>query len=361
MDYILLENYLTNFTARLKSNPQKAAEDRELRAKEIAYYQSYTKNKIERMTPDDFYNYFGQLWAMKIWGNKKFMIDKIVNENGIDNLRQSLAQLIYGTEDIAYRWDQFRDKIKWIGPAMMSEILCKTHPHDYMLWNRRAYIGLKQLGVENLPRYSKPLNGKDYKYLCSVAKNISKEFKKFNIEDDSFLSVNYFIWDELQITGPLDKAVRSDDNNEPKQSDSEENQKFIHNDIRDKIAQIGLWLGFSTSTEVKIADGSKVDAIWEATIGNMGRVIYVFEVQTKGSKDSLIVNLLKSLNNPAVQGVVAVSDRAQLETIKKHAKDVKDLRDKLKFWDYEEILKIHESLEFVNESINNLGLVPQGF
>ncbi|MGE5445895.1 MAG: hypothetical protein ACM3SR_15100 [Ignavibacteriales bacterium] len=93
----------------------------------------------------------------------------------------------------------------------------------------------------------------------------------------------------------------------------------------------------------------------------MGRVIYIFEVQTKGSIDSLIVNLLKSLKNPAVQGVVAVSDRGQLDKIKSHAQDVKELRDKLKYWDYEEILKVHESLELVNASINNLGLVPQSF
>lgn len=39
------------------------------------------------------------------------------------------------------------------------------------------------------------------------------------------------------------------------------------------------------------------------------RVIYVFEVQTKDSFDNLIVNLLKSLNNPAVQAVVVVFDK----------------------------------------------------
>ncbi len=90
-------------------------------------------------------------------------------------------------------------------------------------------------------------------------------------------------------------------------------------------------------------------------------LVYVFEVQTKGSIDSLILNLLKSLNNTAVQGVVAVSDPKQLEKIKNHALDVKELKDKLKYWDYEEVLGVHESLEFVNASINNLGLVPQGF
>lgn len=60
--------------------------------------------------------------------------------------------------------------------------------------------------------------------------------------------------------------------------------------------------------------------------------------------------------------MVAVSDKEQLERInKKHTWDVKDLRDKLKYWDYEEISKLHESLEYVNSTINNLGLVPQGF
>ena len=93
----------------------------------------------------------------------------------------------------------------------------------------------------------------------------------------------------------------------------------------------------------------------------MGRVIYIFEVQTKGNIDSLILNLIRSLNNPAVQGVVAVSDIKQLDIIKKYAKDLKDLRDKLRYWNYEEILKVHESLEFVNENINKLGLVPQSF
>ena len=100
---------------------------------------------------------------------------------------------------------------------------------------------------------------------------------------------------------------------------------------------------------------------WQATIGNMGQMIYVFEVQAKGSTDCLIVNLLKSLNNPAVQGIVAVSDEEQLQKIKKHASGVKELHDKLKYWDYQEILRVHESLEYVNSSINDLGLVPIGF
>ena len=75
----------------------------------------------------------------------------------------------------------------------------------------------------------------------------------------------------------------------------------------------------------------------------------------------LIVNLLKSLNNPAVQGVVAVSDSTQLETIKSYASGVSNLAKSLRYWDYEKVLKVHEQLASVNETINSLGLVPQGF
>jgi len=35
------------------------------------------------------------------------------------------------------------------------------------------------------------------------------------------------------------------------------------------------------------------------------------------------------------------------------------LTQNLKFWDYEEVARIHESLSSVNESINQLGLVPE--
>lgn len=39
---------------------------------------------------------------------------------------------------------------------------------------------------------------------------------------------------------------------------------------------------------------------------------YVFEVQSKGSIDSLILNLKKAQSNAAVQAVVAVADEEQL-------------------------------------------------
>lgn len=41
-----------------------------------------------------------------------------------------------------------------------------------------------------------------------------------------------------------------------------------------------------------------------------------------------------------MQGLVAVSDGGEIETIKVHAADVTGLYGRLKYWDYEEVLRV---------------------
>lgn len=358
----LLKKHIQNFVLNSIEDPKQFDANIRERKDLTNFYRSYKEKQILSITEEDIYEYLSKLWAMLIWGNKHYVVDKIIEDNGLDNFKKNLAQLVWGKQDIVERWDNFRSIIKGMGPAMISEILCKTHPNNFMLWNRRAYVGLNYLEVKNLPRYDYQLTGKLYKYLCDVCKEISQELKNTGLIDTTLLAVDYFIWDQLQVENNLSRIYTKKPEKELKtEFKIADESKFIHDDIRDKLRDIGQWLGFTAKIEKKVSLGSKVDTIWESTIGNMGRIIYVFEVQTRGSIDSLILNLLKSLNNAAVQGVVAVSDREQMEKIKNHALDVKELKDKLKYWDYEEVLKVHESLEFVNASINNLGLVPQGF
>jgi hypothetical protein len=362
MNTELLRKHIEKFVAESRRNPKKFEDDLKERTELSAYYQQFSRDRMLAMTPEDVHEYLSRLWAMLIWGNKRYLVDKIIEDNGLDSFRRSLAALVWGKGDIAGRWDAFRSEVKGMGPAMISEILCKTHPNDCMLWNRRAYVGLNYLQVEGLPRHDYQLTGKVYGRLCDVCQEIAKALKDSSFQDTTLFAVDYLIWHQLQVEDNLSKIYdKKKPSTEKEEHEDVKESRFIHDEIRDKLRDIGKWLGFEAKTEQKVAEGSKVDTIWEATIGNMGRVIYLFEVQTKGSIDSLMMNLLKSLNNPAVQGVVAVSDGEQLETIKRHAHDVKELRDKLKCWDYEEVLRVHEGLAFVNESINRLGLVPRGF
>lgn len=358
----LLKKHIREWRVKLDKDPERAERDKQNRADRVSYYRSQNPGKIRAMTEEDFYAYISKLWAMLIWGNKEYVVDKLIKDNGFNNIKNELAQLVWSKLPIDQRWDRFRSTVKGMGPAMMSEILCLSHPDENMLWNRRAYVGLRYLGIDDLPRYNYQVTGKRYRALCGTSKEIAAEMQKEGIADADLLTLDFFIWDELQVEENLSqihkKAVTTEEEEREEILRPESDKEFLHNEVRDKLEQIGAWLGFKAETEVKVAEGAVVDAVWEVSIGNLGRVIYVFEVQTKGSIDSLIINLLKSLNNPAVQGIVAVSDFAQIERIKREATGVPLLREKLKYWDYKEVLQVHEALESVSESINSLGLVP---
>jgi hypothetical protein len=363
MNRAVLRKHIESYKARANKDPKTFALELEERQERKTFYSSWTSARLSTMTAEEFLLFLAKLWAMRIWGNKEYVADKIIQDNGLEHLREALQRLLWGAEPVDSRWNWFRSSVKGMGPAMISELLCHVHPKECMLWNRRAYVAFRYLEIEDLPRYDYQLTGHRYEALSGHARSIARELENSGFANTDLLTVDYFLWQELQVEENLSKMHAK--KGEPSQTshlpeDSKANE-FLHNDVRDKLADIGRWLGFTSSIEVTVAAGSKVDTIWEATIGNLGRVIYVFEVQTKGSIDSLIINLLKSLNNPAVQSVVAVSDGPQIQKIQSHASAVLGLQGKLKFWNYEEVLQVHESLSAVNERINKLGLVPEPF
>ena len=289
-----LSNY-KKWADRNKAEVEADFNERHAMCKEM---QSYTKERLQNLSEEEFFNLIAPLWAMRMWGNKKYYLDNVIESNGIDLIRKQLVNLFYGKASIESRWDEFREKIKGLGPAIISELLNKFNPNEFILWNKKSLTGFIALGIPKVPKYNSALDGKKY--------------------------------------------------------------AFVHNDVRDRIRDIGSFLGFKAEVEKKVADGAVVDAIWEVSVGNMGRITYVFEVQTSGSIDSLLLNLMKAKNNPSVQGIVAVSDAKQLEKIKKEASSLKAIRDELKFWDYNDVLKVFDSLSNAYESINSLGLVPSG-
>lgn len=362
MNKDLLEKHLDSYGDWRQRNADRYATDMAERAERKAFYQGWTAGHLAEMTADELTEYISGLWAMQIWGNKRYVADKLIENNGLAEVGRGLGELLWGTDPVPGRWDRFRARIKGVGPAMMSELLCYVHPEQCMVWNRRAWVGLNYLGVEGLPKYDYQMDGARYQRLTGAAEAIGREMAKRGHEDDDLLAVDYFIWEELQVEENLSAlGLKTPTGSEDITKADRETSGLIHNEVRDKLSAIGEWLGFAGRTEVKVSAGSVVDATWEATIGNMGRVIYVFEVQAKGGIDSLLMNLLKSLNNPAVQGVVAVSDGPQLEMIQRQAEAVPSLRDKLKYWNYDEVLQVYEKLGSVNEAINALGLVPDGF
>ena len=323
-----------------------------------SYYQSFTKEKLLTMTEENFFEYMSRLWSMVMWGNKRFVVDKLITDNGFDALKKQLAELLYGTTQFEKRWNTFLKSVKGMGPSMISELLTYTNPNEYILFNRTTILCYSYLDVPDMPKYNYQYTGKKFAEICEIAKEISAALKVAGAEDYDLLAVDYFLWDEV-----LPLAEKKEPDNQapvtitPKTaSDS----KSLHDEIKEKLVAIGELLGFESRSEVRITAGAVVDAVWEAKIGNMGKAIYVFEVQSKGSIDSLILNLKKAQSNAAVQAVVAVADEEQLAKIIRESAGVIDEKS-LRTWNSDDVLAVYDSLARAHESINKLALVPESF
>lgn len=356
-----LQSVIDSFINKQKTNTAYYSENLTERKERKNYYQSYTKDKLLAMSEDEFLEYISKLWSMLIWGNKKYVVDKLIADNGFSNIKNQLVDLLYGTASIEKRWDTFLKTIKGLGPATISELLTYTKPQEYVIFNKTTIWCYTYLDIPDMPKYNYQYTGKKYIEVCNLAKQIAEMMVEAGITDADLLSVDYFLWDEI-----LPLAEKKMTNNKPQSNSAVEtpitpkDTKSLHEEIKEKLVTIGELLGFESRAEVRITSGAVVDAVWEAKIGNMGKAIYVFEVQSKGSIDSLILNLKKAQNNAAVQAVVAVANEEQLAKIIKESKGVIDEND-LRIWDSDDVLSVYDSLVRAHESINKLALVPESF
>lgn len=354
-----LNSAITEFMKKKKSNAAYYEENWAERKERKEYYQSFTKDKLLAMTEEDFSEYISKLWSMLIWGNKKYVVDKLIADNGFTLLKKQLVELLYGSNHIEKRWDVFLKSIKGMGPATISELLTYSNPQEYVIFNKTTILCYGYLDIPDMPKYNYQYTGKKYSEVCNIAKEIAAELKKSGAEDYELLAVDYFMWDKI-LPFAEKKAPETTDIPTSKKPVNVNDSKSLHDEIKEKLVAIGELLGFESRSEVKITTGAVVDAVWEAKIGNMGKAIYVFEVQSKGSIDSLILNLKKAQSNAAVQAVVAVADEAQLAKIISESSGVIDEKS-LRTWDSEDVLAVYDSLVRAHESINKLALVPESF
>ena len=145
MNILLLSEHISQYKQWKIDNAVVYEKERQEQQEMIRMYQSYTREKILAMTKEDLYEYIAPLWAMLIWGNKSYVVDKLIADNTLPKLREQLANLLWGADVLSKRWDKFRKEIKGIGVAMMSELLTKTHPLDYLIWNRRTLVSFDYL------------------------------------------------------------------------------------------------------------------------------------------------------------------------------------------------------------------------
>ncbi len=336
-----IETHLQIF--RRYAASERFREDQGDRLSRVSYFQEKLPERVAELSEADVNELVAMLWASEIWGNKQYLAQKIITDNGIEKLRHELGLLLNTSVPPETRYERFVKEIKGLGPASVTEMLCYIQPETCGIWNRKARQALKILGLGNYVNPDKyRLSASEYKTFNQLLCSISEELKVAGFREADLLFVDFFLYEVSQTTpGP-----------EPGPPEG-----FDHDEIRDLIQDIGVMLGFDADTEVPVAHGARVDVVWRARIGNLGMVTYVFEVHKSGSIDSLLLNLQKAKSSPTVQKVIAVSDEGQLEKIKSESEGLpEEFRRALEFWPVEEVQRVGENLRSTMEIINRLGL-----
>ena len=152
MDEKLYSKALSNYKKWADNNKAEVETDFVERHKMCDKMQSYTKERLQNLSEEEFFNLIAPLWAMRMWGNKKYYLDNVIESNGMDLIREQLVNLFFGEASIESRWDEFREKIKGLGPAIISELLNKFNPNEFILWNKKSLTGFIALGIPKVPK-----------------------------------------------------------------------------------------------------------------------------------------------------------------------------------------------------------------
>ena len=227
-----LDAAISAFLKNQKSNAAYYEDHWAERRERKLYYQSFTKDKLLSMTEDEFLEYVSKLWSMLIWGNKKYVVDKLIADNGFLALKKQLAELLYGTSPIEKRWDLFLKSVKGMGPATISELLTYANPQEYVIFNKTTILCFGYLDIPDMPKYNYQYTGKKYIEVCTIAKGIAQELKKSGAENYDLLAVDYFLWDEILPLAEKKSQSPEAPISESKKPTTISDSKSLHDEIK---------------------------------------------------------------------------------------------------------------------------------
>ena len=148
MDYKKLDTTIASFVKKREEMPVHFKEDLQERLDRRSYYCSFDSAKMRAMDREQLTEYLSKLWAMIMWGDKQKHAEKLIDDNGADSLKNSLAEVLYGDKPLVTRWNTFMESVKGIGPATVSELLTYVNPQEYAIMNRITVSCLGYLGAE---------------------------------------------------------------------------------------------------------------------------------------------------------------------------------------------------------------------
>jgi len=342
---------------RIFLETESGREAMEERDKRIQFFQNILgKDHIDDLTEPEFSEIISVLWASQLFSNKSYLVERILKSIDFISLRQELKSLLWGEKPARERYDNLREKVSGLGPASITEILAHVRPQEYGLWNEKTRAAFRILEIRASFANKYDISGEEYEACNDILNLLANELKAGGFDQPDLVDVDYFLYFLVEQYQPVAKRELMPP------TTLEEDYDFEHPEIAEKLAAIGTGLGFEVDTDVPIAKGAEVDVLWTARIGNLGEVRYVFEIQRRGSVDSLILNLQRAKNNPTVQKLVVVANGKNIGAVQEEVASLgEDFRKALAFIEAREIQRAAQLLTDLNSILSKLELVRSDY
>jgi len=354
----LIAGFVPTFKKYLKS-PISSEDLQSRHERSEMYSRLLSCDGIEQMTELEFGQVISSLWASLMWGNKGYLVERLIQNNTLPLIKQQLTMLLWEKGSVAERYNAFRGELKGFGTAMITELMALVHPNGCGLWNVKARTALVALGFDSntVPLKKSQISGEDYQRFNEVLRLIQSELVGKVEETLDLLGVDYFLYEIWRVN-----REQGDEEEIIEIPASNDLADFDHDEVIEQLVAIGEWMGFQAKKEQPIARGAKVDALWQAQIANLGKVTYVFEVQRRGSLDSLILNLQRAQNNPSVQRLIIVATAKDLSRVRREIESLPEsFRRMVSYMEVWEAKRAAELVSELSEIISKLELVKSEY
>ncbi len=238
---------------RIKSNLRKELADgewkKERRERRVLYEKLISHDNIDDLKPAGLKKVITSLWASRIWTNKNYLFNQILEKTEFSEIKYRLKELLYGEGDFAERFDNFINIVKGLGGSSVTEILVFMLPDKFSLWNDKPKNVLPLFSIKGLPErvFKYPLkSGKDYLACNTVMAEILGLMRKLGFPEADFLDLDIFMWmlfnerkGEIKVKKP--KVEEPKDKREVRTS-------YSHEDVQALLLELGKLLGYSTYT-----------------------------------------------------------------------------------------------------------------
>lgn len=191
-----LTEYVRDFLKQVESGPDNRRQS--MQARKEMFSELLAKDRIGQLTREDIEEILQYSWATIWFTDYPYLTNEVLDKNGFHKLRKELRELLYGTDSLDKRFDNFITNIKGLGAQYVSELLAFYFPEECCVWNRVAadasiFLGIITILPSDVWRYRMKVNGANYIKCCRALQIIKDELGHCGLEKPDFVDVYFFM------------------------------------------------------------------------------------------------------------------------------------------------------------------------